>query len=134
MALRRQKSLVLILAREFAEQLATPMFVADGDGNLVFYNEAAEQILGRTFAEAGELSAEVWADTFRTESVDGTPLQLDEIPAGVAFLERRPVHGTHRLVGLDGVSRTVSVTAFPLLTAADELSGVVCIFWEHPGE
>src|SRR5438093_13520920 len=62
---RRQKNLVLILAREFASKLATPMFVADADGNLVFYNEPAEIILGRTFAEAGEMPAEDWADLFQ---------------------------------------------------------------------
>jgi PAS domain-containing protein len=127
---RRQKSLVLILAREFASQLATPMFVADAEGSLVFYNEAAERVLGRTFAEAGELSAHEWPQTFRAESIDGEPLELGEMPAGRAFLERRPTHGTHRIVGLDGVSRIVSVTAFPLFTHADEISGVVCIFWE----
>ena len=134
MAVRRQKSLVLILAREFASQLATPMFVADADGNLVFYNEAAERVLGRTFGEAGELSAHEWPETFRAESMEGEPLSLDRMPAGIAFLERRPTHGTHRIVGLDGVSRVVAVTAFPLITHADELSGLVSIFWERSEE
>ena len=54
---RRQKNLILILAREFASKLATATFIADADGNLVFYNEATEDLLGRTFAEAGEMSA-----------------------------------------------------------------------------
>ena len=132
MALRRQKSLVLILAREFAEQLATPIFLADAEGKLVFYNEPAERILGRTFAEAGELSAAEWEKTFHTESLDGKRLFLDDLPAGVAFLERRPAHGTFRLTGFDGVARTISVTGIPIVTAGDELEGVVAIFWEHP--
>ena len=95
-AVRRQKSLVLILAREFASQLSMPMFVADADGNLVFYNEAAERVLGRTFAEAGELPAQEWAEAFEPSTLEGEPMALDEMPAGAAFLERRPVHGTHR--------------------------------------
>ena len=134
MAVRRQKSLVLILAREFASQLAMPMFIADAEGNLVFYNEAAERVLGRSFAEAGELSAREWTDAFQPETLEGEPMALDEMPAGVAFLERRPTHGTHRIIGLDGEARTVAVTAFPLLTQRDEPSGLVCIFWEHPEE
>lgn len=134
MAVRRQKSLVLILAREFASQLSMPMFVADAEGNLVFYNEAAERVLGRTFGEAGELAAREWAEVFEPTTLDGEPMALDELPAGVAFLERRPTHGTHRIVGLDGVPRTVAVTAFPLLTQRDQPSGLVCIFWEPPEE
>ena len=35
------RSLPLILARELAANLATPMFLLDADGMLVFYNEAA---------------------------------------------------------------------------------------------
>ena len=52
---RRQKHLVLILAREFASNLATATFISDAAGRLVYYNEPAERILGRTFAEAGEM-------------------------------------------------------------------------------
>jgi YD repeat-containing protein len=130
-AVRRQKSLVLILAREFASQLSMPMFIADADGRLVFYNEPAEEILGMTYAEAGELSAEEWAATFTTQTLAGEPLELDRLPAGIALLERRPVHGTHRLLGLDGTWRTVSVTALPLLTGAAEPAGMVAIFWEQ---
>ena len=134
MAVRRQKSLVLILAREFASQLSMPMFVADAEGNLVFYNEAAERVLGRTFAEAGELAAREWTEAFEPTTLDGEPMALDQMPAGVAFLERRPTHGTHRIVGFDGVPRTVAVTAFPLLTQRDQPSGLVCIFWEASEE
>jgi hypothetical protein len=42
-----QKNVVLILARGFAEQLATPMLIADAAGRLVFYNEPAEETIGR---------------------------------------------------------------------------------------
>ena len=53
------KSLILILAREFASKLATATFISDAAGRLVYYNEPAERILGRTFAEAGEMPAEL---------------------------------------------------------------------------
>ncbi len=127
---RRQKNLVLIVAREFASKLATATFIADADGNLVFYNEPAEDLLGRTFAEAGEMSAAEWAGVFAVEDLDGSPLPLERIPAGIALFERRPVHRDVRITGLDGVKREISVTAFPLLARAHELVGVVAIFWE----
>jgi PAS domain-containing protein len=128
---RKQKNLVLILAREFASTLATPVFVADAEGNLVFYNEPAEIVLGQPFAEAGEMPAERWADIFRLERLDGSPLPLDEIPAGVALLERREAHAEFRLTGLDGVRRDISATALPLFARDDQLVGVVALFWEH---
>ena len=130
----RQKNLVLILAREFASKLATPMFIADADGDLVFYNEPAEAILGRTFGEAGEMNAESWRSMFSLEHLDGTPMPLEENPAGIALLERRPAHATFRMTGLDGRQRTISVTGLPLFAHVEELVGVVALFWEHTGE
>jgi len=38
----RPKHLVHILAREFASNLATPTLIVDAQGQLIFYNEAAE--------------------------------------------------------------------------------------------
>jgi PAS domain-containing protein len=129
---RRQKNLVLILAREFASQLATATFVIDEKGKLVFYNEPAEAILGQTFAEVGEVWADQWTDLFEVEDLDGNPVPLEKMPGGIAFFERKPTHGDIRITGLDGVKRVISVTAFPLLARNDELVGVVTIFWEKP--
>lgn len=47
------RSLLLILARELASNVATPMFVVDVHGVLVFYNEAAETLLGQSFSVTG---------------------------------------------------------------------------------
>jgi PAS domain-containing protein len=127
---RRPKNLVLILAREFASKLATPTFVNDAEGTLVYYNEPAEVVLGRSFAEAGEMPAEQWSSMFSVERLDGSPMPLEEIPGGIALLQHRPAHASLRMIGLDGVRRELSVTAFPLLAHKDELVGVVNIFWE----
>lgn len=128
----RQRNLLLILAREFASKLATPAFVSDADGNLVFYNEPAEQLLGRTFAEAGEVAAEEWASLYTVEELDGTPTPLERNPGGVALLERRPAHSRLRITGLDGVRREIQATAFPLMSTPDDLVGMVAFFWEAP--
>ena len=61
---RPQKSLALILARGVAANLSVPISVLDADGNLVFFNEAAEEMHGMTFEEAGELSASEWPNLF----------------------------------------------------------------------
>ena len=48
-------NLPLILARELASNLATPMFLLDDGGMLVFYNDAAELLLGKPFAESAPI-------------------------------------------------------------------------------
>jgi PAS domain-containing protein len=128
---RRPKHLVLILAREFASNLATPMLVSDADGNLVFFNEPAGHVLGRSFGEVGELPASRWAELFKTEELDGAPVPLERMPAGIALIEARPAHHRFAITGLDAVRRVISVTAFPLLAHTDDLVGVVAIFWEE---
>ena len=130
----RQKDLLLILAREFASKLATPMLVLDAQGSLVFFNEPAEEVLGRRFAEAREVAPQDWPAHFQMADLDGRPLALQEVPAGVALLERRPAHRAFRITGLDGVPRVVSATAFPLFSSPETLVGVVGIFWAEDGE
>ena len=131
---RAQKHLALIIARELATQLATATFIADAEGRLVFYNEAAEQILGRTFAEAGSMPAEGWTSQFLLEEVDGTPMPLDRMPAGIALLERRPAHGQLWMTGLDGERRLLSVTAVPMYASETEVVGMIALFWQSTPE
>ena len=126
-----QKHIALILARELASQLATATFIADASGELVFFNEPAEEILGRTFAQAGSMSANEWSSLFEVEDLDGSPLPLERMPAGVALSERRPAHASIRITGLDGRRRLISVTALPLFSTPTELVGVVAIFWQE---
>ena len=70
MAERRQKHLVLILAREFASNLATPTLIADDRGQLVYYNEAAEAVVGQTFAETGEMPLDEFTASFEPRTFD----------------------------------------------------------------
>jgi PAS domain S-box-containing protein len=126
----RPKHLVLILAREFAENLATPTLITDERGVLVFYNEAADAIFGRSFAEAGETPLDDWAAQYSPRSLeDDQALPLERRPTGIALHERKPAHERFRITGIDGVVREVEVTAFPLFTHQDELVGTVTIFW-----
>ena len=130
-ATRRHKHLALIIARELASQLSTATFISDASGDLVFYNEAAEKILGRTYAEAGAMPASEWPSLFRVEDLDGTPLPLEKLPGGIALAEKRPAHARIRIVGLDGGRRAISVTAMPLFAHPAEVVGMVAFFWEE---
>jgi len=54
----------LILMRQLAGSLAMPIFVVDPAGDLLFYNEPAEELLGRRFDEAGPMPAADWSTAF----------------------------------------------------------------------
>jgi PAS domain-containing protein len=130
----RQKTLILILARELATNMATPVFVVDPQGTLVFYNEAAEGILGQPFDEAGELTRDQWGEAFSPEWPDGTPIAPNEGPLSRALDEGHPAHARIRITSRDGIRRSIAVTAFPLIVGGAELAGAVSIFWEEdPG-
>jgi PAS domain-containing protein len=125
----QQKQLLLILAREFTSNLSTPALIADADGTLVFYNEAAEAVVGKRFSETGELPLEAWLQTFEPRTSDSEPLPPERRPAHIAFVERRPAHERYLVTSTDGVEREVEVTAFPLYAHTEEFIGIVAIFW-----
>jgi PAS domain S-box-containing protein len=127
------KSLPVILAREFASNLATPLAVIDEDGTLVFFNEPAERIIGQTHAELGDLPEEEWRARFQAERRDGTQISADEMPTSVARRLRRPAHETLHFTMVDGQQRTLSVTAIPMLGREQDVAGVVVVFWEDDG-
>jgi PAS domain-containing protein len=129
-----EHNLVLILARGLASSIATPMFLVDPDGTVVYFNEPAEAILGQTFAESGEMPAEEWGTIFYPEDPEsGEKLAPDQLPLSIALTEQVPAHRAFAITGRDDVRRQIAVTAFPLFARADELVGAVAIFWERDG-
>ncbi|MFN2590530.1 MAG: PAS domain-containing protein [Actinomycetota bacterium] len=128
----QQQNLVLILARELADKLATATFVVDRDGRLVYFNEGAADILGLTFGEAGHLPLERWAADFSPVDESGQPLDADDLPLVVALRRHEPSHRGFRIRGRDDQIREIAVTAIPLFAHAEEFVGAVAIFWEAP--
>ena len=128
-----QHNLVLILARDFASRLATAVFLVDPQGSLVYFNEAAEHVLGQRYTEGVSMPADEWSTAFEPVGADGSPLPLEHLPLGIALNRREPAHLVFRIVGRDGVAREIEVTAFPLFAHADEFVGAMAIFWQLPG-
>ncbi len=118
----------LLLTRQLAGYLATPIFVVDREGSLLFYNEPAEALLGRRFDEAGPLPMAEWSTSFTQRADDGSPLRPEDLPLVIAVRERRPTHRTLWITADDGVARHLGVTAFPLEGEGGHL-GAVAIFW-----
>jgi len=131
---RRQPDLVLIVARSFATKLATPTLITDAKGDLVYFNDAAAELIGRSYLDIGELPVSRWQELFEPRTLNEEPLTPAQTPSGIALLERRPTHGSFAFRGLDRREREITVTAFPLLSHPDEVVGVMSIFWELPAE
>jgi PAS domain-containing protein len=129
---RRQPDLVLIVARSFATKLATPTLIIDARGDLVYFNDAAGEVLGRSYVDIGALQSTHWQELFQPRTLDEEPMTAEQTPGGVALRERRPVHDSFALRGLDGREREITVTAFPLFSHPEEVVGVMSIFWEVP--
>jgi len=124
------RSLPLILARELSANLATPMFLLDANGMLAYFNDAAELMLGRTYAELGAVTADEFGTMLELADVDGNPLRRRDSPAGVAFLQREPSHRRLVATTLDGRRETFECTAYPLFGKEDEMHGVLAVFWQ----
>jgi PAS domain-containing protein len=124
-----EPAIELILMRQLAAHLATPIFVVDPEGSLLFYNEPAEALLGRRFDEAGPMPMTEWSSAFGQRSDEGAPLRPEEQPLVVALREHRPAHRTFWITGDDGVPRHLGVTAFPLEGSGGRHLGAVALFW-----
>lgn len=126
-----QRDIGLILMRQLASGLAVPLLLADDEGDLLYFNEPAELLLGQRFDEVGDMPLDRRRQLFAFRDEGGNPLPPDQPPLVVALSERRPVHRRVTMRGFDGVDRAVEVTAFPLLGAGGHLIGGVAMFWER---
>lgn len=124
-----EPSLPLILARELAANLATPMFLIDAGGTLVFCNEAAELLLGKRYGEIGGMSGLEFGAMLELGNVDGSPMRRRDSPAGVAFYDHEPAHRRLLATTLDGSRHPYEVTAYPLFGHVGEMHGVLTVFW-----
>jgi PAS domain-containing protein len=128
----RQRNVALILARELAVNVATPMWIWDECGELVYYNEHVQAILGSPQPEIGVGRLEELPQ-FEPTDLEDNPIDVAQLPSAIAIRERRAAHREVRIVGRDGVRRELSVTAFPLFAREGEFVGAVSVFWELGG-
>ena len=70
----------IILNRQLADCIALPAFITDTKGNLIYYNEPAEEILGSRFEETGEMPVEMWSTIFKQSDESGKIIPPDELP------------------------------------------------------
>jgi PAS domain-containing protein len=129
-----QQPLELILARNLVSIVSLPALLVDVEGRIVFYNDAAAEVVGSPFEAIGTMSREEWTERFGPFDEQGAPLAADELPLTVAVREGRPAYGRFRVKGDRGLLE-VEAGALPLLGPAG-YHGAMVFFWvvpEHDG-
>lgn len=121
----------IILNRQLSDCLSIPVFITDTEGNLIFYNEPAEQVLGKRFEETGEMPVAEWSTIFKPLAEDGTPMAPEELPLVRTLSDEHPHHKNFQIESLKGERLNISVTSYPIISRAGKFLGGVAIFWKR---
>ncbi len=124
-----QKPLELILARNLLTSISTPAFLVDRDAHLLFYNEAAGALLGRSFEDTGRLDQAEWTSTFGPFADGEEPLAIDENPLTTLLRAGKPGHASFVIHSASGARHEIEASGFPLVGAGDAESGAMILFW-----
>jgi len=124
------KEIEIILSRQLADSLSTPVFIVDTEGNLIFYNEPAEELLGLRYEETGEMDVSQWSSLFKPENDEGIFLPPEELPLVQTLSSCLPAHGEFWINSLRGSLYKISVTSFPIIGRANRFIGAIAIFWK----
>jgi hypothetical protein len=124
------KSIQIILARQLASCVATPILLVDAVGTLIFYNEPAETIFHQRFDETGEIPAGEWTARLVAVDDDRNPIPPEDRPMMRVLSECAPLSQRIWIQRSDGEWRHLLVNAFPLIGEKDILFGAMSIFWE----
>jgi PAS domain-containing protein len=124
----------IILNRQLADCLSIPVFITDTEGNLIYYNEPAEIILGKKYEETGEMPVAVWGTIFKPVDENKNPLLPEDLPLVKTLLTRKPYHKTFFIENLSGKTEKISVTSYPILGRPARFIGAVALFWDANNE
>jgi len=125
-----QQPIEMILLRQLAHHLASPIWILEATGELVFYNEPAEHLLGIKFGDVGPLVAVELTEMFEVTEADGASLAESDFPIADALINRTPANRLVRFGAKDGVRRLVEVLAMPIVGQGNRFLGVLATFWE----
>jgi PAS domain-containing protein len=124
-----QQPLDLILARNLISGIKLAAFLIDPDGVLVFFNDAAGELIGRRFEEVGRLDRDEWNSQFGPFDEFGQLMPTEDMPLTKALRDGLPAHDRLRVSsGENSELIEVEVSALPLATA-EGFQGAIVSFW-----
>ncbi len=125
-----QKAVEIILMRRLASTLAIPVLLFDAKANLLYFNEPAGAMVGKSFEETGEMPVEKWHAVFDLVAEDAAPLPDNAGPLVTALKMYRAVHCVFWLRVTEGIRKKLEVTALPLEGQGGRRLGAVVTLWE----
>jgi PAS domain-containing protein len=128
-----QRPIELIQARSLIASLSTAAFLVDEAGTLLFFNEAAGELLGVRFEDAGEMAPDEWGTRFRPREPGGRELEVEELPLTIALRDGLPGHARMEITAADDEDHEIAVSAIPIRGQAGQ-HGAFAIFWPAPTE
>jgi PAS domain-containing protein len=118
----------LILARNLVSAVEIAAFIVDDEGVVVFFNDAAGELIGRRFEEVGRLDRGEWNSQFGPFDEFGQLVPSNDLPLTVALREGLPANGRFHIRVRDTDLVEVEVSALPLVTAHG-FQGALVVFW-----
>jgi len=120
-------ALELILARNLVSSLELAAVLLDLEQSVVFFNDAAGELVGARFEETGPMAQAEWQARFGPLSPGGTPVPVEEMPLTSALREGRPAHARLRL-RLGEREMAVEASGLPLVGPGG-YQGALVVLW-----
>ena len=127
-----ERPLELILARNLISIISLAAVLVDVDGALVYYNEAAGEVLGGRFEERGMIPREQWSAEMGPVDAEGRTIPFEDLPLTAALRDGRPGYGQFFIRAEGGLMEIVAGT-LPLVSATGN-HGALVLFWPVPKE
>jgi PAS domain S-box-containing protein len=119
-ALRRERDLVA----QLMETSPISITMAGRDGEIIFANARAEEVLGLSRAEITSRTYD--APDWRIADIDGGPFAESELPFRRVMATKKPVYDVrHAVEWPDGRRRILSINGAPLLDPSGDIERVV---------
>jgi PAS domain-containing protein len=126
------RPLELILARNLVSIISLAAVLVDVEGALVYYNDAAAEVIGTRFEERGIISREEWSAEMGPVDAQGKPIDFEDLPLTRALRDGRPGYGQFFIRAEGGLTEIVA-GALPLVGPAGN-NGALVVFWPVPAE
>ena len=125
-----EQPLELILARNLVSIISLAAVLVDGEGALVYYNDAAAEYLGTRFEERGMISRAEWAAELGPVDEQGQPGPVEDLPLTSALRDGRPGYARFFIRAEGGLLEIVA-GALPLVGPSGN-HGALIVFWPVP--
>jgi len=109
-----EQPLELILARNLVSIISLAAFLVDVEGAIVYYNDAAEEVIGTRFEERGRMTRAEWRAEMGLCEEHGRPVPSDQLPLTGALRDGRPGYGRFFIRAEGGLLEIVA-GALPLV-------------------